>query len=160
MREYLDEESAATVTVASRALVFARSRPDLAVHARDYLTLVPLDVDRAGKHVLYFYGYVWSTIDKRDVADPGAAVRTFELVADGRRIPLAPVTSSPSDIGLVQLPVPPPADSAQVLIAATDRETLRFLAVAREVRALALQPGISERYELWTDGRASIASLP
>ena len=64
-RQYLDQQSAATVTVATGALVFARERPELAVHARDYLTLVPVDVNQAGTHRLYFYCHVWSTIDKR-----------------------------------------------------------------------------------------------
>lgn len=153
VRQYLDERSAATVTVAAGSLVFARDRPELAVHARDYLTLVPVDVNRGGKHVLYFYGYIWSTIDKRRL--PAADDRTgqFELVADGRRIPLVAVKAGPRDLGLAQRPVPAPADSAELLIAITNRETLEFLAAAATIHAAAQHDGISDRYDLWKDNR-------
>lgn len=159
VHEYLDETSAATVTVASRGLVFARERPDLAVHARDYLTVVPIDVNRAGTHVQYFYCYVWSTIDKRRLPAGDDTPTQFELVADGRRIPLAPVTSPPRSLGLAETPVPPPSDSAHLLIAVTTRETLAFLADAGVVRAVEFRDGVGERYEPWSDGRADMAGL-
>jgi hypothetical protein len=152
-RQYLDERSAATVTVAPGSLVFARDRPELAVHARDYLTLVPVDVNRAGKHVMYFYGYIWSTIDKRRLPASDDRTGQFELVADGRRIPLVPVKAHPRELGLAERPVPAPSDSARLLISVTDRETLEFLAAAGEIRAVAQHDGISERYELWKDNR-------
>jgi hypothetical protein len=158
-REYLDAKSAATVTVAARPLVFARERPELAVHARDYLTLVPVDVNRAGTHVLYFYGYSWSTIDKRRLGDVADAEQHFELIADGRRIALTPVKAKPRAIGLAEPPLKAPADTAQVLISATSREVLAFLAGATVIRVVAVQAGMSERYELWADGRAAIAAL-
>ncbi len=111
-REYLDEFTAATITVGSSVLVFARERPELAVHARDYLTLVPVDVNRSGTHVQYFYGYVWSTLDKRGLAEEATVVRRFDLVADGRRIALTPVAGELRDIGLGEPPLPSPARRA------------------------------------------------
>lgn len=159
VREYLDEKSAATVTVAARPIVFARERPELAVHARDYLTIVPVDVNRAGTHVLYFYGYAWSTIDKRGLGNAAPATPQFELIADGRRIPLTPVAIAPRAIGLAEPPLKAPADSAQLLISMTSREVLAFLADATDVRVVAVQAGVGERYTIWADGRAAIAAL-
>ena len=109
-RQYLDEVSAATVTVAPGSLVFARERPELAVHARDYITLVPLDVNRAGKHSLYFYVYVWSTIDKRGLPANEAVAGQIELVADGKQIPLTASKSTPRELGLAEPPVRAPSD--------------------------------------------------
>jgi len=148
-REYLDEETAATVTVGGPALVFARERPELAVHARDYLTLVPVDVNRSGAHAQYFYGYAWSTLDKRGLPEEAAAALRFELVADGRRIPLQPLAGEPGDVGLGERPLPAPARSAQVLVAPTSREVQDFVAGAKELRAVALRDGVAERFELW-----------
>jgi hypothetical protein len=159
VHEYLDEQSAATVNVASHGLVFARERPDLAVHARDYLTLVPIDVNRSGTHVQYFYCYVWSTIDKRGLPADDRAPTQFELIADGRRIPLTPVAAAPKTLGLAASPLPAPSDSAQLLITTTNRETLSFLLDAAEVRAVAVRDGLRERYELWSDGRSRGAGL-
>lgn len=148
-REYLDEVTAATITVGSPTLVFARERPELAVHARDYLTLVPVDVNRAGTHSQYFYGYVWSTLDKRGLAEEGAAAWRFDLVADGRRIALTPAAGEPRDVGLGEAPLPSPARSAQVLVAPTNREIQAFVAGASELRAVARHDGGAERFELW-----------
>ena len=148
-REYLDEFTAATITVGSSVLVFARERPELAVHARDYLTLVPVDVNRSGTHVQYFYGYVWSTLDKRGLAEEATVVRRFDLVADGRRIALTPVAGELRDIGLGEPPLPSPARSAQVLVAPTSREVQAFVAGASELRAVMTHEGGAERFELW-----------
>lgn len=148
-REYLDEQTTATVTVGAPVLVFARERPDLAVHARDYLTLVPLDVNRSGRHAQYFFGYAWSTIDKRAQPEAPSPPR-FELIADGRPIPLAPHQGSLRDLGLGELPVPAPARSATMLIAPASREQQAFVANATEVRAVLLRDGASERFELWS----------
>jgi hypothetical protein len=158
-RQYLDEKSAATVTVAREPLVFARERPELAVHARDYLTLVPIDVNRMGKHVLYFYGFVWSTIDKRGAPGSDDGTLQFEIVADGRRIPLVPVKASPRAIGLAEPPVRAPSRSARLLIAQTDRQTLAFLATAGAVHAAELHAGMSESYELWSGNPGSLLAL-
>jgi len=149
-REYLDETTAATVTVGGRPLVFALERPELAVHARDYLTLVPIDVNRSGSHAQYFYAYVWSTIDKRGVGEGSGTATRFELVADGRRIPLAPVPGKARDLGLGEAPLAPPAASAEVLVSATSREVQDFVAGAAEVVAVAVRDGVSERFALWT----------
>jgi len=158
-RQYLDQQSAATVTVATGALVFARERPELAVHARDYLTLVPVDVNQAGTHRLYFYCHVWSTIDKRGQPGNDDGPARFELVADGRQIPLVPVEASIRELGLAEPPVRAPSPSARLLVAATDRDALEFLASASELRAIAHHGGASERYELWKDGRQSLLSM-
>ena len=148
-REYLDAQTAATVTVGGPALVFARERPDLAVHARDYLTLVPVDVNRSGQHAQYFVGYAWSTIDKRSLADEPAAPPRFELVADGRRIPLLQHPGSLRELGLGEAPVPPPARSATLLVAPASREQQDFVLAAADVRAVLLRDSGSARYELW-----------
>lgn len=147
-REYLDEQTAATVTVGAPTLVFARERPELAVHARDYLTLVPIDVNRAGSHAQYFYAYIWSTIDKRGTDDVATLAR-FELLADGRRIPLTPVPGRPRDIGIGTPPVPAPARSAQLLLSSTTREVQEFVAAADEVMAVAVLDGVAEPFPLW-----------
>ncbi len=158
-RQYLDEKSAATVTVAREALVFARDRPELAVHARDYLTLVPVDVNRMGAHAVYFYGYVWSTIDKRGSGSLGDGVAGFEIIADGRRIPLVPVNATPREIGLAEPPLRAPSASARLLIVRTDRETLALVADASELSAAELRDGLSESYVLWSGNPAELLAL-
>ena len=157
--QYLDQHSAATVTVGSGALVFARERPELAVHARDYLTVVPLDVNRGGTHRLYLYCYVWSTIDKRAPSGTGAAPVRFELNADGRPIPLSPVEAEARELGLVQPPVRAPSPAAQLLIVATDRETLDLLANANEIHVVAQHGSTRDHYGLWKGEARSLLTM-
>jgi len=157
-RQYLDEKSAATVTVAREALVFSRDRPELAVHARDYLTLVPVDVNRMGTHAVYFYGYAWSTIDKR-AAGRQDGIANFEIIADGKRIPLVPVNATPRELGLVEPPLRAPSASARLLVVRTDRETLALVANARELAASESIDGLSEPYVLWSGNPAELLAL-
>jgi len=149
-REYLDEQTAATVTVLGRPIVFAMERPELAVHARDYLTLLPIDVNRAGAHQRYYYGYAWSTLDKRRLAGTEAPTVRYELVADGRRIRLDPLAGRPRDLGLGEAPVSPPNARAVPIIAAATAEVQNFVAAAEEVVAVAVREEGDDRFALWT----------
>jgi hypothetical protein len=151
--EYLDENTAATVTVGHDTLVFARERPELAVNARDYLTVVPVDVNRAGKHAVYLFGYAWSTIDKRGVDEtPGA----YEIVADDRSIGLALAPGGTRELGIGTAPLPPPSRTAVPVVAATSREILRFIVAATDVRVLRTRDGLVARFALWHDGRPAL----
>lgn len=155
-REYLDEISAATVTAAGGGLTFARARTEYAVNARDYVTLVPVDVNRAGTHVLYLYTYLWSTIEKPDVSTKPAQ---FEIVADGRQVPLTPVSVPLRSLGFGAAPYVAPAQHAVPLVAVTNREVLQFLANAQDLTVVATRDGLAERYELWTDQRDAIEAF-
>jgi hypothetical protein len=153
-RQYLDEHTAATVTVGAGGLAFARSRTEYAVNARDYFSIVPVDVNRGGTHVLYLYCYIWSTIDRpAGVADKPAM---FELVADGRQIPLKQVDTPLRTLGFGEIPVPTPANNALPLVSVTDREVLQFLVRAQALSLVATRDDLSERYDLWTDQRGTI----
>ncbi|HEX7375258.1 MAG TPA: hypothetical protein VF277_09790, partial [Steroidobacteraceae bacterium] len=156
VHDYLDEQTAATVTVGGTGTVFGRARTEYAINARDYFTVIPVDVNRGGTHVLYFYCYQWSTIDRPNASDRASG---FEIVADGRQIPLTPASASLRTLGFGQYPVEPPALNALPLVAVTTREVLSFLAQAKEVSVVATRNGLSERYELWTDQRSAVEAF-
>lgn len=149
-QEYLDSKTAATITVGAPVLVFARERPELAVNARDYLTLVPVDVNQAGKHAQYYYGYLWSTIDKRRLEETAEAAPRLALIADGRAIALEPPAGSLRDLGIGDAPLPPPSRTAKVVVAGTTRDTQSFVAGADDLRVVASGDGGPERFELWS----------
>jgi hypothetical protein len=149
VREYLDKQTAATVTVLGRPIVFAMERPELAVHARDYLTLVPIDVNRSGAHKRYYYGYAWSTIDKRGLGEYEAPPVRYDLVADGRRISLVPLAVPPRELGLGEEPLPPPNARASRVIAATTADLQEFATTAQEIVAVAVREGGGDRFALW-----------
>lgn len=155
-REYVDVASASIVIVAGEGTVFSHPRPDYAVHAQDYITIVPVEVTRDGRHALYFYSYLWSTVD---LPEDSGVTDTLQLVADGREIPLAPVGGSLQSVGLGEAPLEPPSRQALPVLAPTTREVLQLVMQARDVSMVATRNGQEERYDLWTDRRAAFGAL-
>jgi hypothetical protein len=154
-RHYLDRHTGATFTVMERPLVFARERSALAVNARDYISLVAIDINRGGQHQLYWYGYIWSTIAAADQAAGASAAADWMLLADARPIQLHPVNKPPRDLGIAEPPLAAPVRNATPIIFSADAEELEYLGAAS---GLALRRGGAE-YQLWRDARAELASF-
>ncbi len=104
-REYLDERTAATITVAGESMVFAYDRPELGVNARDYVTLTAVDVNNSGQHATHLVGYAWSTLDKRAVKEGNSR---YEIVADDRTLSLQSKPDEFRSIGINEPPIPVP----------------------------------------------------
>jgi hypothetical protein len=156
-REYLDEETGATVTLASEPLVFAYSRRELAANARDYLTLQAASVNRSGKVTYVLISYVWSTVDPRMREEPLPVPDLLVLHADDRRIQLNARGHTAREAGIGMAVDAPPASNAAPTVYGTDLATLRFIAESRHL-ALALETERSTlTYDLWEDRRANLA---
>lgn len=164
--EYLDNETAATVLVVARPLVFARDRPELAVHMRDYVTLAAASVDRSGRTDTVLIAYFWTTLDPHGRegernpltgADPSS--RELIIVADDRRIRLkaAPVTAH--DIGIGGAVHAPPSRTAVQVLYRVDVATLRFLAAAHHLALLQQGDDPTASFQLWSDRRPALQEL-
>lgn len=134
-RQYQDENTAVTITVASEPVVLAREVSMLAVNARDYVSLFPLEVNRAGQRRYYFFGYSWSTIDRREVEGTPQGDVELKLQADDRLIALKMSPRELQAAGLSTVPVPAPAPGARPLLFPSDRPTLLFVGTARSLSA-------------------------
>jgi hypothetical protein len=156
VREYTDESTAATVTIADTSLVFARERTDLAVNARDYLSLAPIEINRAGKRSYFWLAYVWSTIDRRAGEPFSLAQDDFVLIADGRPISLVRDSLPLRQHGVQEKPLAPPVRDATLLLFAADAEIFNFVADAGRVEARRVRDGISENLDLWRDSRKTL----
>jgi hypothetical protein len=152
-REYLDPQTAATITVAGRGWVFARERTDLAVHAQDYITITPVQLNRNGQRTLYLYCHVWSTIDRladKSVTPKNAALA---LLADDRRIPLPVQIAEPRKLGFGRAPVAIPNKAAELRALPIDPELLGFIAHADRLRISVTTGESIDYFLLWRDGR-------
>ncbi len=145
-REYLDERTAATITVAGESMVFACERPELGVNARDYVTLTAVDVNTSGKHATHLVGYSWSTLDKRAVAESDGR---YEVVADDRTLPLQAMPDGFHSIGIDEPPIPIPSHSSLPLAAPITRDQLQFLRDSPGAYVVRTRDGVQERFELW-----------
>ncbi len=155
-REYLDEETAATITVVEQPLIFAFARRDLAANARDYVTLAPAAVNRMGKVSYVLILYFWSTIDPRLREEPPPDAGHVVLVADDRQIELQLRGHTAYEAG-IGVPVhAPPGVEATPDVYGTDLSVIRFLAAARHLTLRAESGAATLEYELWEDHRAAL----
>lgn len=145
-REYLDERTAATITVAGESMVFACERPELGVNARDYVTLTAVDVNTSGRHATHLVGYAWSTLDKRAVTEGDSR---YEVVADDRTLPLQAMPDGFRSLGINDPPIPVPSRSALPLAAPITRDQLQYLRDAPGAHVVRTRDGVQERFELW-----------
>jgi hypothetical protein len=155
-REIFDEQSASTLLVVGKPLVFARERSDVAAHARDYVTLVAVEEDRSGNYNQYLLQYRWSTVDRRMSQPPGPDAGAMHLLVDGRPTDLLPLASMP--IGLTQrrsFHVPAHSDAVPRAYR-VDTATLHFIADSRELSVRLPQDTLDMPFTLWDDGRAAL----
>jgi len=165
-QEYLDNETAATVLVAARPLVFARDRPELAVHMRDYVTLAAAAIDRMGKTDYVLIAYFWTTLDAHgregEPALPGGAdprARELIIVADDRRIKLKSGSVSAHDMGIGEAVHAPPSRAAVQVLYRVDLATLRFLSAAHRLALLQDANDPTSGFQLWSDRRPALNGL-
>jgi hypothetical protein len=156
LREYVDEVTAVSITVSLDSLVFARERTDLAVNARDYITLAPLQINRTGRRAYFWTGYVWSTIDRRGNEAVVAADEQLVLIADGRPIALRQASASLRDQGVGQPPTPIPVRTARPVLFEAQPDQLAYVAHARELRVAVVRDAGSESFALWRDSRRGL----
>src|SRR5271166_733125 len=155
-QEILDEQSASTLTVVAKPLVFARDRSDVAAYSRDYVTLVTIEDDRSGNYSQYLLLYRWSTVDRRMSAPPAADKGALRILADARVIDLAPLDDMP--VGLQrrrELHVPKHGDSAAHAYR-VDAALLRFIATSRELAVRMPQEPLDTPFALYEDGRQAL----
>ncbi|HEX4674871.1 MAG TPA: hypothetical protein VH209_06050 [Steroidobacteraceae bacterium] len=155
--EYLDPETAATISIVGKPLVFAHERPERAAHMRDYVTLAAAAVNRSGKTDYVLVAYDWTTFDEHGRSgETASAATTLVVAADDRRITLSLAGHSAHDVGIGTPVHPPPAGSATPDIYRTDLATMRFIAAARHLEVLKQSDAAATAYPIWDDQRAAL----
>jgi hypothetical protein len=154
--EIFDEETAMTELVAATPMVFARERSDVAAHARDYATLVAVEVDRSGEYGEYLLLYRWSTVDRRMSPPPARDAGKLRLFADGREIDLPPLDRLPVNMQQRRaLHVPAHGDIVAHAYQ-VDASLLQFIAASRDLVLRMPQESLDTPFTLWADGRGSL----
>jgi hypothetical protein len=158
-QEIFDEQTGNTLLVAEKPLVFARARTDVAAFARDYATLVAVEVDISGKYSDYLLLYRWSTVDPRMSPPPAQSQGELKILAEGREVDLKPLEDLPVSLSRrKQLHVP---DQGAVIAHAykVDAATLRFIATSRELTVRMPQEQLDMPFKIWEDGRTALSQF-
>jgi hypothetical protein len=159
VRQYVDEITAASISVAVEPLIFARERGDLAANARDYVNLTAVEVNVMGKRSYFWSAYIWSTIDRREREPLVAPGDELVLLADGRPIVLRSDAKTARDHGIGQPPTRAPARTAIPELYVADLESIGYIARASELRVELIHAGSNETFTLWKDGRAALRAF-
>ena len=155
-REILDQDTGNTFFMATRPLVFARSRADVAAFTRDYVTLVAVAVNESGKYNEYLLFYRWSTVDRRMLPPPDPNAGELRILADGRTLDLQPLERVP--VGLAsraELHEPNHGDAIAHAYK-MDLPTLHFLATSQTLEVHLPQEAFDAPFALYQDGRADL----
>ncbi|MGD9843084.1 MAG: hypothetical protein AB7F79_08380 [Steroidobacteraceae bacterium] len=156
-REYLDPQTAATVTIVDQPLVFAHERPERAANVRDYVTVAAVAVNRSGKMNYFLIAYFWSTVDTRVASNQSLAEKLPVLIADDRSLQLTTSELTAHDAGIGYEPHRPAGVPVAEVMASIDLATLRYLSLAHQLTIRFKDDATEFPYELWNDQRDSLA---
>ena len=158
-REILDEQTGNTLFVGAKPLVFARERSDVAAHARDYVTLMAVAVNESGRYTEYLLLHRWSTVDRRMLSPPDPSASELRILAEGRKIDLAPLDEVPMSLSSRPELHGPKHGDAITRAYKVDLETLHFIAESRTLAVRMPQESLNIPFGLWADGRASLTQF-
>lgn len=158
-REYLDEKTAATVTVVAKPLVFAHERPELAAHSREYVTLAATALNKGGAIDFYLFAYFWSTLDRRNAPSGAPVGDEITIMADDRQLRPQLEGHSLQEAGVGTAVAAPPGNQWALHVYRSDLPTLHFLSEARQIRVITRSPDGPVTYEVWKDERESLKAL-
>lgn len=156
-REYLDEQTSATIKVVAEPWIFSRERTNASVDQRDFLNVYAVDVNRMGDHRQYLA--VLQSQPLIDARGQELPPPTLELQIGGEVIELAPALEDPKQFGVAQ----PIADAYSLTSKwwwfPTDKATLARIANTQNLQAALAAGETRTPYVLWRDGRAEAAAM-
>jgi hypothetical protein len=155
-QEIFDESDASTLLVAAKPMVFARERSDLAAHARDYATVVAVEIDISGDYSDYLLVYRWSTVDRRMLPPSDPAGGALRIVADGRVFDFKPIDKLPVNFTQRRELHMPKRDDVVPRGYKVDAETLHFIATSEDLSLRMLQEPFDAPFKLFEDGRRAL----
>ena len=133
LNEYFDEATGITVASLLEPAVFYREEPLLAANARDYVSMGPVELNRAGRRDYALWLLYWTTIDRVPRADLGSD--PVYLMLDGEPMELkTDKTAQVSAPDLGRSPYAKPIDAGTVIVYPVTRDQLRRLSEARDIR--------------------------
>ncbi|HKE97209.1 MAG TPA: hypothetical protein VKB34_23060 [Povalibacter sp.] len=155
-REYLDEQTTATITVVADPVIFVADATGSGSGDRnsDYLELYGLDVNRMGDHRQYLAVMKWLMPKQMADASPVLALQMGSDTIELR----APETDA-KKVGIAQPLAPSFSGTSRWWFFPTNTATLQRIAAAHELGARVTLNESSTAYTLFSDGRAQLAEL-
>jgi hypothetical protein len=155
-RALLDENTGVTINAVAEPMLFARVRTDAGSSARDYVTLVVVENDNAGKYTDVLLMYRWAIFSPPPPKKSGGQLL---IQADEHAIDLQPLERVPIDLSRRKDLFVPENVGVVIHAYAIDFETMRMIATSHELTVRLPQEPIETPFTLWRDGRPALAQL-
>jgi hypothetical protein len=157
--ETLDPVTGVTVLRATAPVVLYHDNSGYAAHARDYVYLGPVEVNRMGTYSYYLWMGIWSTIRHEDRgSEQRDGFESVTLFVNGEPLPLEFAGWTLDSIGVTEpLYVKPVASAADAYYRVTI-DQIRLIAEADDIQ---LRAGTAKprAYSLWESQGAANASM-
>jgi hypothetical protein len=158
IRESLDERTGVTFRRLDKPLILFSDNSALAAHARDYVYIGPVSINRMGRYNYYLWMGIWSTVAS---ADPGGVHDSFEsvvLYVDGEPLPLEAAGWTPDALGLSGSAYVRPVASATDAYYPVTLDQIRMLANADDI-VLRTSGFEGRSYQPWDRQQSTLAAL-
>lgn len=156
--EQLDELTGVTLSHAKKPIILYRDASSRAAHARDYVHMGAVQVNRMGDLRYYLWLGIWSTIPAGDTGVRRDGFESITLFVEGEPLPFDIAGWAPDAIGAsANVYVKPVASAADAYYEVTI-DQLRLIATSRSLRLLTSGPQPAS-YELWNSQNSGFASL-
>lgn len=158
LEESLDYGTGVTLTRATAPIVLYRDNSGRAAHARDFVYLGPIQVNRMGRYSYYLWLGIWSTLDDASRSEQRDGFESIVLYADGEPLQLEIAGWSADAIGASRPVFIKPVASAADAYYAVTIDQIRMISEARDIE---LRVGSSRprSYVLWDQQGAAGPSI-
>ena len=133
VEERLDIGTGVTVTHATAPIVLYRDNSSYAAHARDYVYLGPVEINRMGEYSYFLWLGIWSTISDAERSYQRDGFESITLDADGEPLQLELVGWTLESIGVSEPVYIKPVASAADAYYRVTIDQIRLIANAREI---------------------------
>lgn len=154
-RTYLDEETAATVTVVSEPWIFTGELVAFAAKDRDYLNLFAVDINRQGEH----RQYLAALVSTPPPALTDASTLTLELQGDGKTVALQPTTTALRELGVSKPLSPSYSSTARWWYFPVGKDVLGSIMRAKDLAVTLATPDKRMTYTMWRNGGVEVGEL-
>ena len=133
VEEKLDMSTGVTVTHATAPIVLYHDNSSYAAHARDYVYLGPVEINRMGDYSYYLWLGIWSTISDAERSFQRDGFESVTVYADGEPLQLELVGWTLESIGVSEPVYVKPVASAADAYYRVTIDQIRLIADAREI---------------------------
>ncbi len=133
VEERLDLGTGVTVTHATAPIMLYRDNSAYAAHARDYVYLGPVEINRMGEYSYYLWFGIWSTISDADRSYRRDGFESITVYVDGEPLQLELVGWTLESIGVSEPVYIKPVASAADAYYRVTIDQIRLIANARDI---------------------------